>query len=193
MKYILNDMSIQINLINLYGKCAMLNVCDEIFNDIKQYEYDKYLSQIKIWNAMIKAYGRNGNHIKATEILNEMKIKTILSPDNQMLKTLINAYSHSGQEIKAKELWENEILFDELKYDQFVITALVDCYSRKGYIKDAYKRIVEYYKYHGEYIDDKNTQNKAMWISLLSGCKTFDNKKIAQIAFDEIQKRYKHL
>ena len=51
----LNDASIQVNLINFYGKCGVLSVCREIFAGIEANEREKYLTGIRIWNAWIFA------------------------------------------------------------------------------------------------------------------------------------------
>eukprot|EP01083_Nonionella_stella_P161349 528358_1 len=144
---------------------------------------------IRIWNAMMKAHGRNGDAIKAKQILNQMMRYTELRPDNQMFKTLINAYSHCGdiEQSEAKLLWQTQIRDNEVKYDDAVCTALVDCYARKGYIEDAHALIVdEYCKYHNYGTDSIHT--KAMWFALLSACKQDieANKDIAQIAYAQI-------
>ena len=41
----------------MYGKCGQLNVCKDIFNEIRSKDYKKYSTEIKLWNAMIHAYG----------------------------------------------------------------------------------------------------------------------------------------
>eukprot|EP01083_Nonionella_stella_P155451 502167_1 len=181
LHWMLRDISIQINLINLYGKCGMLGTCDEIFDGS-----DNAAKDIRIWNAIMKAYGRNGDAIKAKQILNEMMCCGELKPDSQMFKTLINAYSHCGDENEAKMLWQTGISDEEVKYDDAVCAALVDCYARKGYIEEAHALIVEYCQYHK--YETNNIHTKAMWFALLSGCKQdiAANKEIAQIAYTQI-------
>ena len=181
-----SDLSIQVHLINLYGKCGRLEECEGIFDGVRgDEERGGYLKEIRIWNAMIKAYGRNGDPQRGKALLDEMRRETELVPDNQIWKTLIIAYGHSGDAVGAKEMWSNEIPQD-LKYDNAVITALVDCFARKGLVEDAYRFVVEY----SEYDESNRSEDKAMWISLLSGCKSFGFEDIAKIAFSEIEKRY---
>ena len=70
--------------------------------------------KIRIWNAWMKAHGRNGDTEKCKQILTKMQNETDLKADNQIFKTLINAHSHSGNQLGAKLMWQHEI-GDELK------------------------------------------------------------------------------
>ena len=69
LEWMLKDVSIQLNLINLYGKCGMFQVAQDIFNDIRLNEREKYLTEIRIWNSMIKACARNAEQNKARRII----------------------------------------------------------------------------------------------------------------------------
>eukprot|EP01084_Bolivina_argentea_P285726 490035_1 len=57
---ILNSLDVLNNLMCLYGKGNKLNLCEEIFDEIKMMKYERYLNEIKLWNNMINAYVRNG-------------------------------------------------------------------------------------------------------------------------------------
>ncbi len=135
---------------------------------------------------MMKAYGRNGDPQRGKALLEEMRRETQLVPDNQIWKTLIIAFGHSGDAEGAKEMWTNEIP-RSLQFDNAVITALVDCFARKGLLVEAHQFVVEYCECNGS---SNGSEDKAMWMSLLSGCKSFGFEDIAKIAFAEIEKRY---
>ena len=53
-KWILNDTTIQFNLIDMYGKCGMLTICVETFREIYDSDKEKYYEEKSIWNAMIQ-------------------------------------------------------------------------------------------------------------------------------------------
>ena len=71
LKWMLNDAEIQSPLISLYGKCGKLETAEGIFEDIKTREPVKYRSNISIWNAMIHAFGRNGNVERAKRLYHD--------------------------------------------------------------------------------------------------------------------------
>merc|ERR1712012_109493 len=149
-------------LINLYGKCGKLEDCVRIFKEVRCNE-QHYRSEIRIWNAMIKAYARNGDPQRGKTILNEMCRETELIPDSQIWKTLIIAFGHCGDTDGAKEMWTNDVPRN-LKYDNAVITALVDCFGKKGMVREAHEFVRDYVEHGTENL----AEDKAMWVSLLN-------------------------
>eukprot|EP01084_Bolivina_argentea_P107378 191983_1 len=182
----LNDVVIQMNLIHMYGKCGHLDKCDELFDEIRTYQYDVYQNEIIIWNAMIHAYGRNGYLKKVKELLALMMKHTNLYPDRQTYIDILNTYGHcDGEENinEAMKLW-NEINNIFAKYDCIVVTTIVDCLARKNYLNHAYGIIMDF-----------ETQTEevyyAMWLAILSGCRKFQNKLIAQKIYNDMTNRFK--
>lgn len=186
-KWILNETEIQITLINMYGKCGILNKCDEIYNKIKLNEYNKYLSEIGIWNAMINAYGRNGNIDYAKELFDIMKLETKLNGDFRTFIVLINACNHSGELYQAINIWNNEINDELIKYDRNIITSIIDCYSRKGYVEKGYDILKQYYIKNG---NKYNNNDVIIFMVLLNGCNKFGNYNLAQEIYDEMEKYF---
>ena len=176
-----NNISIKINLINFYGKCGYIKQAEKIFYD--EILINKNCFEISIWNAMIKAYGINGDIKNAKNLLNKMK-KNNINKDRKTYIILLNACSHCGDLNQALNIWKNQIKDKNIKYDKFIITSLVDCYSRKGLIwNHAIKFIKKYEKYHD------NCYHFPMWMSLLSGSINNINNDINKI-YIEMEKRF---
>eukprot|EP01084_Bolivina_argentea_P304410 525696_1 len=183
LSWILNETEIQINLIELYGKCGYLNICKDIFNNIKLNQNNKYLSEINLWNAMIHSFGRNGLLSDAFEYYKLMDIDGVNKDKNTFI-LIISACSHSGDLEKAKYIYENDICDNKIKYDSYLISSLVDCYSRIGYLNDAKELILEYEIY------SNNNYYEGMWTSLMSGCIKYNNEILAEEIHNEINKRF---
>eukprot|EP01084_Bolivina_argentea_P285222 489081_1 len=92
---ILKSLHVQLNLIGLYGKCNKLYICQQIFDDIKHGESVKYKTEIKIWNAMMNAFARNGNTKKVMEIFDIMNKDTNLIANGRTYCILLNACNYS--------------------------------------------------------------------------------------------------
>eukprot|EP01083_Nonionella_stella_P133185 404886_1 len=180
----LKDVVVQMNLIQLYGKCGYLEKCDELFDEIRTYQPDIYHGETSIWNAMIHSYGRNGNLPKVKELYESMMQETNLCPDRQTYIDMLNTHGHCGEsDVKeAKQLW-NEIEDVFIKYDCIVITTLVDCLSRKNCLNHAYDIVIDF---------ELKTQQlyHAMWLALLSGCRKFQNGMLAKKIYNEMANRF---
>eukprot|EP01084_Bolivina_argentea_P024072 44919_1 len=141
-KKLLKDVQIQINLINVYGRCGKVNVCKEIFQESRN------KMDISIWNALINAYARNGKMKRIRKIYDKIKrmdelYKTV---DRKFYICLMNSCSHCGDTEFVNEIW-NDINDENIKYDSYVVTSLVDCFCRKGLIDEGRNMINEYEKY----------------------------------------------
>ena len=171
--------NIQIHLINMYGKCGMLQFADEILQDIKDNECYKYMTEIGIWNAMIHAYGRNGDLTKVMEFYDIINEEYGLRPNRKTFILLINACSHYGDIRKAQRIWNEDIKDDEIKYDEYLMSSLIDGMSRKGMLKQGMDLIKQY-----------NEDCGVMWMSLLNGCRKFSDQTLAQEICAEIKQRF---
>eukprot|EP01083_Nonionella_stella_P221530 791376_1 len=185
-QWMLWETEIQTNLIHMYGKCGMLDACECILNEIRTLQYEKYTHEIRIWNAMIHAYGRNGDIDNVRKYLHAVQRIDTLSVDRNTFIAVINACSHSGNVEEAHRIW-CEIHENEIKYDSFVITTLVDCFARKGYGERAYEIIVKYETC--KVSDEYHPNDENMWISLLSGAR---NQEIIRKLYKEIERKYEN-
>ena len=172
----LRDISVQINLINMYGKCGKFEECDKIFDDIRSEETEKFKNEIIIWNAMIHAYGRNGRLSKVKQIY-ELLMEIGVIPNRKTYELLINAYSQCGDVYAAQKLW-NEEIDETMKHDEDVITALIDGMSRKGLLDE----VMVILKENESFITDCY----AVWMSVLSGCRRYRNLELAQQVYQII-------
>jgi len=66
---LLKQRPLQIALINFYGKCAMLSECERIAADADADDSDL---DVRIGNALIHAFGRNGQIAKCEQIFDRM-------------------------------------------------------------------------------------------------------------------------
>eukprot|EP01083_Nonionella_stella_P091443 255674_1 len=182
LQWMLNETEIQTNLIHLFGKCGMMSVCQQLFEDSKQ----KNCSEI--WNAMINAFGRNGDMKSAMHYFNTMKQEIGIAVDRKVYISLLNACSHSGDVKQAQNIWRHEIEDEHIKYDCFVVTAVVDCFARSGYLKEAKAMIDEYER-------NSTHRHSSMWNSLMRACKTYsnssdDNANIATQIYHAFETRF---
>ena len=180
-EHIRRHLSVQINLIDFYGKCGMMDCAESVFLDVRKGESDKYRGEIGIWNAMIKAHGRNGQMDAAKRILDAMRRDSELSPDRKTYLILLNGYNHNGMVAEAEYLWSHGIVDMELKYDCFIVTTLVDCFVRRGMLNEARQLIMDYECHQDPY--------EAMWTSLLNGAKQSKDTRFAEHIYSEMSSR----
>eukprot|EP01084_Bolivina_argentea_P257066 432999_1 len=85
---ILQRLDIQINLICLYGKNQKYDICQQLFEQCR----NKYGSQIKLWDAILTVYARNGKTEQLLKILYEMKENKQLMATDKTYFILLSAY-----------------------------------------------------------------------------------------------------
>ena len=176
-KLILKENSIKISLINMYGKCGMIDICKEIFySNIEEQD-------ISIWNAMINAYGINGDIKNSRNLLNEMKNKKIM-PDLKTFISLIHSCCHCNDIQQANDIWYNEINNNDIKYNYYLITSLIDGYCKKGLLNDAYNLLLKYNH------DNKNKTDIIMWLALLNGCSKFKNIQLGEKVYNTMKDKF---
>eukprot|EP00483_Globobulimina_turgida_P003054 UN03059 len=161
----------------MYAKCSKINECEQIFDDIKSEENDKYRNDILIWNTMICAYGWNGDLFKVKHIY-DLLMEIGVIPNIKTYVSLITACSDCGDIVFVQKIWNNEI-DDTIKYDEDIMSALIDAMTRKGYLKTAMQLLLKH---------DSNCC--ALYISLLNGCKTHRNGELAEKVYYEIINRF---
>eukprot|EP01083_Nonionella_stella_P101230 286739_1 len=177
--WMLGETEIQITLINMYGKCSILRSCDEIFNRTNKHE-------IGVWNAIIYAYGRNGDIEGVKHLFHSLQLQD-LQPDFRTFVALINACSHSGDCDEAKHIWHN-INPRAIKYNKNVMTSIIDCYARRGYLTDAYDVLRQYLA-----MDPADEPHHVtMFMALLSGCNKYQNYPLALQIYDVMNKHFKN-
>ena len=187
----------------MYGKSAVIEVCEHIFNENQRQSSNNY--NVNVYNAMIHAYGRNGELSKAMQLFSDMTKVTKVTkpehdeqpqrlqqrqciiPDRKTFILLLSACSHSGDVETAKYIWREKIMDDDIKYDDYVMTALVDCMARKGdvYLMEAKELLLQNM---GRY--DSLDKEEIAWTALLSGCSKHNDYKMAEDVHKEMNKRF---
>ena len=178
-KEMLKQVSINVHLINMYGRFGMIQECEQIFGDFGSEHKD-----VSIWNAMISAYGRNGDIQNAKRLYDDMKAESDLAPNVSTYVLLFNGCSHCGDIETAIQIYKYEIEDIEIKYHVYIVTNIIDCYSRNGLLDDGYKLILEYEDITG------NTATEVMWTSLLHGCKKFENESMTELVHQNMCNRF---
>eukprot|EP01083_Nonionella_stella_P028886 79610_1 len=173
---LVNEASIQCGLIDMFGKCGMIEVCQQILSDSKR--------GIAVLNAMIMAFGRNGD-VESAKQFYDTNIKPLNIADRQTFIYLLNSCSHCGELKDAQNIWKNEIQDEKLKYNPYVISSFVDCLARNGMIECAWEVYLEYKQCNGNNMNHQNDQ--ILLLALLNGCKQYNNQQLAQTVYDEIQ------
>ena len=172
---------IQISLISQYAKFGHLSVCKEIFDRMK----GEFGSEIVLWNAMIASFAKHGHLAEATNLFFELKQVKNLRADAKTLAALLGGCSHSFDAEQALNIWSNHIDDDCIKFDCFVVAALVDTFCRSGYLHRGYEAICEY-----EHFTKHKESDHIMWTSMLSACRNYNNRLMAQHVYQQILKRF---
>lgn len=182
-QWMLNHIDLQIPFISLFGKSGIIEECKMIFEQICNHQPNELKKEIKIWNAMIKAYVKNNKMKKAEKLYQQMKEETELIGDIYTFSSLLSGYSHSGQVEEAFDLWQNEISDEDVRHDKIVMSSLIDSVCRKGDIAKGFGLIEQYEQY------GNNKPYYVMWISLLNGSILNDGAMASKI-FDEFEERF---
>ena len=177
--WMLRDVSLQISLINFYGKCSMLSICEEIIGEIENNEPQKYRTEIGIWNAMIHAFGRNGDLERVHAIYERICDELECEPDRKTFILMLNACGHCGDVERAQVIWNEEIESEEMKRDCFVVNAFIDCCARNGLIEETYKFVLD----HDDVVDGIG------WMSLLTAAKIHSHPDLVQQIHSEMNAR----
>ena len=170
-----------------------MDLCLEILNEIKECEPDKYRTEIALWNAMMNAFGRNGELSRTLEMFESMKRETNLTPNDRTYCIVINACSHSGDVKKAKMFWEEHISGSEGALYRNVNTAMIDCLVRRGMIEEGLEHLVQYENMsiaeREKY--EKVEERHLPWMALMNGCCKHKNPVMAQRVFHEFERRFR--
>ncbi|CAF2131571.1 unnamed protein product [Rotaria magnacalcarata] len=150
-----NNIQIQNSLIDMWGKCGLIEKAKNIFDLLVDRDTITY-------NAMINAFGLNGLGTQAVELYSGM-------PNNLRNHIshicVLNACSHAGL------LHEARTIFNEISLKtQSINNTIADCLNRLFMFDEAQKLINDYEK--------TNTPSIVMYMSLLSGARNNRNQEL---------------
>lgn len=123
-KYYESDSMIQTSLIDMYGKCGLVDYSERLFNNISQ-------RNIILWNAILGAYAINNKAKEAFTCFKRMRAFDNLDPDSVTLINLLNSCLIIGSLFHGKSIHGYAIrngFFPNVVLE----TALVDMYGKCG-------------------------------------------------------------
>lgn len=168
------DIFIQSLLIEMYGKCGLVDSARKVFNMVGKRQRD-----VVLWTSMLGVYGRTGDYVEVIKLFKDMLMEGI-KPDGVAFLTVISACSHTGQVELGMEYFESMTRDYGLVAGKEHYSCLVDLLCRAGELERAWEIVSEM----------PHTVECAisMWGALLSACVECGNislgKLTAQRAFE---------
>merc|ERR1712013_591568 len=138
---------------------------------------------IALFNAMIDAFGRNGDLDGAKRIYEAIRSTPSLAANVSTFVLVLSACAHCGDVAFAQRVFEEEMSDAQMKNDEFVVTNVIDCFARHGLLREARELILKYEAVDGQ------TASEIMFTALLSGCRKFADKAMARTVFDDMRLR----
>lgn len=162
------DMFLQSLLIEMYGKCGLVDSAKEVFSMVGKRQRD-----VVLWTSMLGVYGRSGDYIEVIRLFKDMLMEGI-NPDGVAFLTVISACSHTGQVDLGMEYFESMTRDYGLVASKEHYSCLVDLLCRAGELERAWKIISEM----------PRTVDCAvsMWGALLSACNECGNISLGKLA-----------
>ncbi|WOL05564.1 hypothetical protein Cni_G14293 [Canna indica] len=157
-------------MIDAYAKCGDISSSKEVFENISRHNNDAIL-----FNTMINAYAHHGLIMEAVQLFEQMKSAN-LYPTHATFVAVIAACNHLGLVEQGKHLFDSisNVYGMHPSADNFA--CLVDLLARNGLLENA-KDVIESMPYEPW---------PAIWISLLSGCRIYGNKEMAEVATEQV-------
>ncbi|MQL92525.1 hypothetical protein Taro_025146 [Colocasia esculenta] len=165
----LNDPHICTTLVSMYAKCGCIDKAAEVFDGVAQ-------RSSFLWAAMIGGFAMHGFAREAIACLQRMQVEDGLQPDGIALLGVLSACSHAGL------VEEGRLLLDQMptqygfspKHEHYSCT--VDLLCRVGRLEEAVELIRSM----------PMRPLASVWGSLLSGCRTYNNVELAELAVEEL-------
>lgn len=162
----LEDMVVGAALVDMYGKCGMLDEAQEVFNRIAVWD-------VFSWSALISGYARFHGE-EALHCLSQMERKGF-SPNAITFISILKACGSIGAAGKGQTLHAEIMKQGLLEENMFIGTALVDMYASCGMVAEA--QVV---------FDKLQVQNLVTWNSLLAGYVLIGNDELAFQTYDKL-------
>ncbi|CAL9131320.1 unnamed protein product [Musa acuminata var. zebrina] len=159
-------------IIDAYAKCGDIASSKKVFENISRGCIDAIL-----FNTMIAAFAHHGLIIEAIEIFEQMKYAN-LYPTQATFVAVIAACSHLGLVDQGRFVFESISNVYGMSPSKDNFACLVDLFARNGLLEKA-KDVIESMPFEPW---------PSIWISLLSGCRSYGNKEMAELAAERILK-----
>lgn len=156
------------SLVDFYCKCGNLEAAWSVFNEMKK-------KNVVTWNAMISGLGYNGKGELGVDLFEEM-VKEGVTPSDSTFVGVLACCAHAGLVDRGRELFNSMSLKFKLSPKMEHYGCFVDLLGRCGNVREAYDLIRTM----------SLMPNAALWGALLSACRTYGDREVAEIAAKEL-------
>ncbi|RHN71358.1 putative tetratricopeptide-like helical domain-containing protein [Medicago truncatula] len=171
-----SDVFLQSTLIEMYGKCGMVEKAQLVFKldgmDIRK----ERSRDVVFWTSMLGVYGKNGHYKEVIDLYSEM-LREGIKPDGISFLTIISACGHTGQVDAGVKYFES--MTNDFKLDPGPehYSCLVDLLCRAGELNKAWELLNETCHHKGI-----GNCSVSMWGALLSACVDSGNIELGKLA-----------
>ncbi|VFQ58934.1 unnamed protein product [Cuscuta campestris] len=161
-----SDVFLQSLLIEMYGKCGLLEKARRVFDMGVVRKRD-----LVLWTSMLGVLGRNGNYEQVITLFREMVTQGI-KPDGVAFLTVISACSHTGQVCLGMEYFESMAGDYGLEHGPEHYSCVIDLLCRSGELEKAWK-----------FVEKGNRSfTVSTWGALLNACIECGNVELGKFA-----------
>nr|UPT48938.1 pentatricopeptide repeat protein AaPPR1122 [Agave angustifolia] len=157
-------------LVDMYGKCGVLNSSIQMFEEIKT-------PNDFAWNSIMGVLAQHGRGNEALQTFNRM-VLTGIKPNHVTFVNVLMACSHSGLVKEGLEYFDsmNKIYGIEPREEHY--SCVIDLLGRAGRLEEA-----------EEFISRMPVEPNAFgWCSLLGACRTHKAKQLGELAAEKLMK-----
>nr|GEW68341.1 pentatricopeptide repeat (PPR) superfamily protein [Tanacetum cinerariifolium] len=157
-------------IVDMYGKCGLLDDSIQAFNKIsKANEY--------AWNSLMGVFAHHGLGNEAINVFNKMVVQD-LKPNAVTFINLLNACSHSGLVKEGLSCFDSMEKVYKITPRSEHYSCVVDLLGRAGRLEEA-----------ENFINKMPFEpNAYAWCSLLAACRKYGDKKRGQLAAESLKK-----
>lgn len=166
--FLRDAIAVENSLVDFYCKCGNLQVAWSIFNEM----HDK---NVVSWNAMISGLAYNGKGELGVDLFEEM-VREGVTPSDSTFVGVLACCAHAGLVDRGRELFASMNVKFQLRPKLEHYGCVVDLLGRCGDVREALDLIRS--------MPMKPTA--ALWGALLSACRTYGDREIAETATKEL-------
>uniref|UniRef100_A0ACD5TJ82 Uncharacterized protein n=1 Tax=Avena sativa TaxID=4498 RepID=A0ACD5TJ82_AVESA len=165
---IISDSFVGSTLLDMYGKCGLISLSIQLFNEIEHH------TDIA-WNALINVLAQHGHGREAVQAFDRMTSSGI-RPNHITFVSLLTACSHSGLVDEGLKYFNSMKDAHGIEPKEEHYSCIIDMYGRAGRLDEAEKFIHEM----------PVKPNAYGWCSLLGACRMRGNKELGEVAAKNI-------
>lgn len=169
------DVFLQSLLIEMYGKCGLLEKAKQIFTMAGLRQEGERKRDVVLWTSLLGVYGKNGNYKEVIILFRDM-LNEGIRPDGVAFLAVISACGHTGQVDLAFEYFASMARDFGLNQSPEHYSCLVDVLCRGGELGKAWKLISEMPR------EVSRSFTVSAWGTLLSACSESGNVDLGKLA-----------